>query len=448
MDTPGVGSVYENNTDVTYGFLPRVDAGIFLLTVDPPLSKEEIAFLKDVYPHVERIFFVLNKIDYVGEEELQEVIEFAKQNLRESVGIENVPVYPVSAKYALEGRVENDQEKIRFSRIEELERELEKFLLKEKGSIVLRSSANKALSILSRLLFQVDLEIKAATTPLETLEDKIKKFQQIKEEIVQERRDSEFLFRGEIDSLIKIVNTDMEHFRKQKVNAIMQQLKDVFEANKHRGALELSRIMEDAMKEILVKEFDDMVAKENEKVNQEYARIARRFSEKVNSIIDKLMEHAAELFEIPLEKFQVDESITEESSLWYKLEDPPRLLDAFDAVGKFVSYSLLPAAIAQRKIKSDLEKKVPEKVDMNCGRVRSDFVDRITKSAMELRWAMEQKLNQAISFVEEAVKRAMELRQRGEKEVEKALGELKAKKREIGEDQRGTKGDIGFRNTG
>lgn len=75
------------------------------------------------------------------------------------------------------------------------------------------------------------------------------------------------------------------------------------------------------------------------------------------------MEHAAELFEIPLEKFQVDESITEESSLWYKLEDPPRLLDAFDAVGKFVSYSLLPAAIAQRKIKSDLEKKVPEKVD-------------------------------------------------------------------------------------
>ena len=427
VDTPGVGSLYENNTDVTYGFLPRVDAGVFLLTVDPPLSKEEIAFLKDVYPHVERIFFVLNKVDYVDADDLNEVMEFALGNLKEALGSNHIPIYPLSAKNALEGRIQGDEDRVKKSGIIQLEKALEDFLLKEKGSIVLRSSANKVLALLSTLLFQVDLEIKAATTPLDELEKKINRFQEIKEEIAQERRDSEFLFKGEIDSLIKIVNNDMERFRTQKVPKIYQKLMEVFQANKHKGALELSKLMDKAMKELLVKEFDDMVIQENEKVNAEYSRIARRFADKVNGIIDQLMALAAELFEIPLERFQVEESITEESALWYKLEDRPKLLD-LEGAGKFISYSILPSAVVHKKIKAELQKKLPEKVDMNCGRVRSDFVDRITKSAMELRWGMEQKMNQTVAFVEEAVQKAKGLREKSQEEVDAALKALKEKK--------------------
>ncbi len=427
VDTPGVGSLYENNTDVTYGFLPRVDAGVFLLTVDPPLSKEEIAFLKDVYPHVERIFFVLNKVDYVDSEDLQEVMEFALGNLKEALGSNHIPIYPLSAKMALEGRTSRDEERVAQSGITDLEVALEDFLLKEKGSIVLRSSSNKVLSLLSTLLFQVELEIKAATTPLEELEEKIRRFQEIKGEIAQERRDSEFLFKGEIDSLIKIVNMDMERFQTQKIPKIYAKLLEVFQENKHRGSLELSKLLDQAMKEILVKEFDQMVIQENEKVNVEYSRIARRFADKVNDIIDRLMALAAELFEIPLERFQVEETITEESALWYKLEDRPKLLD-LEGAGKFISYSILPSTVVHKKIKGELQKKLPEKVDMNCGRVRSDFVDRITKSAMELRWGMEQKMNQTVAFVEEAVHKAMNLREKSQEEAEAALKELATRK--------------------
>ena len=427
VDTPGVGSLYENNTDVTYGFLPRVDAGVFLLTVDPPLSKEEIAFLKDVYPHVERIFFVLNKVDYVDSDDLQEVMDFALGNLEEALGSNHIPIYPLSAKMALEGRTDGDEGKVVKSGIADLEEALEDFLLKEKGSIVLRSSANKVLSLLSTSLFQVELEIKAATTPLEELEEKIERFRDIKEEIGQERRDSEFLFKGEIDSLIKIVNMDMERFQTQKIPKIYARLLETFQENKHRGSLELSKLLDQAMKEILVREFDQMVIQENEKVNAEYSRIARRFADKVNDIIDRLMVLAAELFEIPLERFQVEENITEESSLWYKLEDRPKLLD-LEGAGKFISYSILPSAMVHKMIKAELQKKLPEKVDMNCGRVRSDFVDRITKSAIELRWGMEQKMNQTVAFVEEAVQKAMKLRGKSQEEVEATLKELEKKK--------------------
>ena len=427
VDTPGVGSLYENNTDVTYGFLPRVDAGVFLLTVDPPLSREEIAFLKDVYPHVERIFFVLNKVDYVDQEDIDEVLDFSAGNLKEALGSNHIPIYPLSAKMALKGRVQGDQELVCDSGIEELERALEDFLLKEKGSIVIHSSARKVLSVLSTLLFRVELEIKAATTPLDELEKKIQRFQEIKEEIARERRDSEFLFKGEIDSLVKIVNMDMEHFSTQKVPKIYARLMEVFQKNKRKGSLELSKLLDMAMKEILVSEFDQMVIQENEKLNTEYSRIARRFADKVNGIIDDLMSLSAELFEISLERFKVEETISEESALWYQLEDRPKLLD-LEGAGKFITYSVLPSAMVHKKIKAELQKKLPEKVDMNCGRVRSDFVDRITKSAMELRWGMEQKMNQTVAFVEEAVQKAISLKDKSQTEVEAILRELGEKK--------------------
>ena len=428
VDTPGVGSLYENNTDVTYGFLPRVDAAVFLLTVDPPLSKEEIAFLKDVYPHVERMFFVLNKVDYIAKDELNDVIEFTKENLKEFIGEDRLYIYPLSAKQALEGRINKDQKLIQESGILELENALENFLLKEKALIVLRSSAHKVLAVLSTQLFKTDLELKAALTPLEELEKKLEEFERIKSEIEQEARDSEFLFRGEIETLIKIVNSDVERFQKQKIPQIFSKLMKTFEENRHKSAMELSKILDDAMKTLLVEELDKFVEQENAKINEEYRRIARRFSDRLNSIIDKLMHLAADVFEISLERFKTEEEITEESALWYKLEDPPKLLDIAESVGKVVSYTLLPSAIVHKKIKNELSKKLPEKVDMNCGRIRSDFVDRINKSAVELRWGMKEKLKETTQFIEEAVKAAMKLKEKSEEEAEAITKRLKERK--------------------
>ncbi len=428
VDTPGVGSLYENNTDVTYGFLPRVDAAVFLLTVDPPLSKEEIAFLKDVYPHVEKVFFVLNKVDYIEEDDLKDVIEFTKENLIGFTGTEDLHIYPISAKQALEGRISGNEELIERSGILKLERDIEDFVLREKAFIVLRSSANKVLSVLSTQLFKTDLELKTALTPLEELEKKLKEFEKIKGEIEQEARDSDFLFRGEIETLIKMVNMDVERLKKQKVPRIFSRLMEIFEENKHRSALELSRILDDAMKELLVKELDRFVEEENAKINEEYRKIALRFSSRLNEIIDKLMHLAADIFEISLERFKTEEEITAESSLWYKLEDPPKLLDLAESVGKVVSYTFLPSAIVHKKIKNELSKKLPEKVDMNCGRIRSDFVDRINKSAIELRWGMKEKLRETSEFIEKAVEAAIELKEKNQEEAERITNELKNRK--------------------
>ena len=48
IDTPGVGSVYRHNTDVAYEFVPKADAGIFVVTADPPISQADLEFLVSI----------------------------------------------------------------------------------------------------------------------------------------------------------------------------------------------------------------------------------------------------------------------------------------------------------------------------------------------------------------------------------------------------------------
>lgn len=67
IDTPGVGSIYQHNTDVAYQYLPKSDAALFLLSVDQPMSKAELDFLRDVQEYSNKIFFLLNKADYLIE---------------------------------------------------------------------------------------------------------------------------------------------------------------------------------------------------------------------------------------------------------------------------------------------------------------------------------------------------------------------------------------------
>ena len=104
VDTPGVGSVYIHNTDVAYRYLPKSDAALFLLSVDQPVSSAEIEFLKDVREYAGRIFFLLNKTDYLSAEEVGSALSFAKETLEEIMG-PDIRIFPISAKLALQAKL-------------------------------------------------------------------------------------------------------------------------------------------------------------------------------------------------------------------------------------------------------------------------------------------------------------------------------------------------------
>ena len=143
IDTPGVGSVYEHNTDVAYQYLPKSDAALFLLSVDQPLSKAELDFLKDVREYSNRIFFLLNKADYFCEADLRESMEFSINVLKEAMGTD-VRIFPVSARLALEGKRSGTEELVKKSLLTEFSKVLNNFLMEEKGKILILSVAKQS----------------------------------------------------------------------------------------------------------------------------------------------------------------------------------------------------------------------------------------------------------------------------------------------------------------
>jgi small GTP-binding protein len=100
VDTPGTGSVHAHNTAMADRVLPTMDAAIFVLTADPPVSASERDLLGRVHGLSVTTFVVLNKADYADAAGLAEAAEFTEQVTLEAIG-RPVRVYPVSARAAL-----------------------------------------------------------------------------------------------------------------------------------------------------------------------------------------------------------------------------------------------------------------------------------------------------------------------------------------------------------
>lgn len=107
VDTPGVGSVFEHNTEVTRAFLPRADAAVFVFSVDPPLNRAELEWLAHVREQVPHLFLVQNKIDYLPPGEQAQAETFAWGQIRGHLGQEH-PVFAISALQALQAKAKED----------------------------------------------------------------------------------------------------------------------------------------------------------------------------------------------------------------------------------------------------------------------------------------------------------------------------------------------------
>ena len=138
IDTPGVGSVYRHNTNVAYRYHPYVDAGIFIISADPPLSESEHLFLKDICDYVDKLFFVVNKSDQVCDRDREESMEFTHSILCSDLNRQDVMLHPLSARCALEAKTDNDGDKLEQSLLPQFEEQLKSFLLHEKGIVLLQ----------------------------------------------------------------------------------------------------------------------------------------------------------------------------------------------------------------------------------------------------------------------------------------------------------------------
>ena len=306
IDTPGVGSIYQHNTDVAYQYLPKSDAALFLLSVDQPMSKAELDFLKDVKEYSNKIFFLLNKADYLNEADLKESIDFSKGVLEEAMGGE-VRIFPVSARLALEGKFNNSEDMVQKSRLPRFSQVLNFFLIEEKGKVLIISAANNLLRLISQAKLELELETKSLTTPLDELQQKIKAFEAKKQEVLMEKQDFDILLDGETKRLGKdILDEDITRFRKDLLAHEQPHLEEQFGQMKSLPSRELKNALEQAVVYHVRQAFNTWRVMEDDLIAKAFEAICRRFVVKINDAVDALMKFSSDLFEIPFEAVKTE----------------------------------------------------------------------------------------------------------------------------------------------
>jgi len=104
VDTPGVSDLSKDRTEVTYGFVPRADAVLFVLDSTAPVTRSEIDFLSTAIlkERVENLVFAANFEDLLEDEEKPDAEIRIRNRLSAALEGPEPKVFLVSAKKGLD----------------------------------------------------------------------------------------------------------------------------------------------------------------------------------------------------------------------------------------------------------------------------------------------------------------------------------------------------------
>lgn len=95
VDTPGLGSIFSHNTQASMDWLPHVGGALVAVSVNHPLSGQDLTLLAEVFRHTPEAAILLTKADLVSESQLDAVVEFTRRQIARRTGRE-LPVLPYS----------------------------------------------------------------------------------------------------------------------------------------------------------------------------------------------------------------------------------------------------------------------------------------------------------------------------------------------------------------
>jgi GTP-binding protein EngB required for normal cell division len=101
VDTPGLESVFEHNTDASLEWLPNVGLALVAVGVDPPLSQSDIELIRKLGRYTPNISLLLTKVDVLATDEREQVREFVQRQLSR-FWKDAVQVFPYSIKPGFE----------------------------------------------------------------------------------------------------------------------------------------------------------------------------------------------------------------------------------------------------------------------------------------------------------------------------------------------------------
>ena len=298
IDTPGIGSTYRHNTQATLSFLEQCDVALFLISADPPITEVEVDFLRNVREKVPRLFFVLNKVDYLSDSEKAQALAFFKRMLLEQLDISaDVPIFCVSARFGLEARMAHLPEKWEKSGVADLEAYLTDFLLKEKLTVLSAVVSRRAVNLVEAALLQVRISLKALQLPRQTLEENIAVFEKSLKQAERDRTVIQDILEGDKKRVILFLE-EQSRMLADESNVFLQEIMSQGLLSRSAGKSANLRV-QDAWAETIPALYERKHAEINHMIQTRMLDALTPHEKRAEELIETLRKTAADLFHVP-----------------------------------------------------------------------------------------------------------------------------------------------------
>lgn len=206
VDTPGVNDINEARAEITYNYIPRSDAVLFLLDGAQVLKQSERAFLEQriLRRSRDKLIFIIGKADLLSPDELAETQRYVRTNLLPL--LEGEPaIFAISAKRALAGQLDQ-------SGIPELRAFLSQYLAEQRGRVLLDNASGDGQRLLSYLRQNLGIKRRSLQLSLEELEARIGRVQKELAGKQQTMRQIQGKITADSEAIKARIRLDLEEF--------------------------------------------------------------------------------------------------------------------------------------------------------------------------------------------------------------------------------------------
>lgn len=429
IDTPGVGSTLRHNTDAALQVLPECDAALFVVSADPPITEAEIAYLRAIRPHVVRLHFVLNKIDYLNGPEQEQATAFLRNALRGSFGSAEEPqIFPLSARDALQAVAEGNGAALDASGLPRIERDILHPLRGDKLNALRASAAVKAKMLLARGLAELSLQRRALELPLDDLEQRARKLGDALHDTKREQQLAHDMLAGDKRRVVEKLESQAEALREEAQRRFAALVQRHMQDNRgivDRAAIQCS--LDTALPDFFEAKLTEFAAEFRRSVEA----ILSRQQQRADALTASVRATTASLFEIALPQQEAPEPFRLGPEPYWVSE---RLVHALIPSPISLLRRMLPGAMRQHYLRQVLEAEIGGLVLRNVEGLRWSTLRGLDDTFRRFAARLDERLAEAIAATQGSIRQVLERRrnQAGQTATELArLGALESRLRVV-----------------
>ncbi len=405
IDTPGIGSTFRHNTEATVNFLPQCDAALFVVSADPPITEVEVEFLKLAHRNLARVFFILNKVDYLDADERRTAVAFLQQVLSEQVGLPSPPpIFCASARQGLAARRNRDSAAWQCSGMAEIEHRIVDFLLAEKTDVLNIALRRQTSDILADAQRRLKLTLHSLQMPVAELDERIRLFEESLTKIEEQRIVLMNRLGGDEERLAKAVNKHANELLSKSREFLQGVVRACQDQDGAKWSEEPAR---EAIAAAIPGFFEREFGVAHQLCEQELREALSPHRQRAGELTASVHHLVEELFAVPFESQQEEVSLARAEQPYWRTH---KWVIRFAAIPESWIDRFFPQHYRHARIRRRIMEQVEYLVTRNIGDLRWSTLENLKQSVQSFRDALNDGIQQTIQTTRRALDFALRRR--------------------------------------